>query len=225
MTTRRKFVACTALAGIAFSGCSRKQGFWARGWGRSIRRPASLSLKAPKQFTVLMETTKGNVEIEVTRDWAPLGADRFYNLVRYGFYNGARFFRVLPNFVVQFGIPADPEVAKLWKDAKIADDPVTKSNTKGYVTFATAGPNTRTTQIFINKRDNARLDAMGFAPFGIVTAGMPVVDAFESKYGEGAPRGKGPSQGRMGQEGDAYIQKEFPDLDRILKTRVIKVVK
>jgi len=158
--------------------------------------------------------------VEVTRAWSPRGADRFYNLVRYHFFDGAAFFRVLPGFVVQFGISARPDVSRVWEEAKITDDPVTQSNKRGMLTFATAGPNTRTTQIFINLGDNTNLDTMGFSPFGKVTSGMDEIDKLYSEYGEGAPGGNGPDQGRMQQEGKAYLQKSFPLLDTI-KTAVI----
>jgi peptidyl-prolyl cis-trans isomerase A (cyclophilin A) len=221
--SRFKFAA--ALAGYAFAGCSTSR--WAAGgWKRgNLLRPASLSLTAPEKFVVLFETTKGNFEVEVVRDWSPLGADRFYNLVRYRFFEGVRFFRVLPKFVVQFGISPNPNIAKAWDKAKIKDDPVKQSNQRGYISFATDGPDTRTTQIFINKRDNSRLDSMGFAPFARIRAGIEVVDSLQSKYGEGAPRGKGPDQDRMTAEGDAYLQKDFADLDFIKRTRIIEQTK
>ena len=176
--------------------------------------------QAPNVYTVNMDTSKGAVVIEVHRDWAPLGADRFYELVKSGYYNGARFFRVLPNFMAQFGIAADPQVTSKWKDAKIQDDPVKESNVKGMVTFATAGPNTRTTQMFINIADNARLDGMGFAPIGKVMSGMEVVENFYKGYGEGAPRGHGPAQQLIEEQGNAYLEKDFPQLDYIKKATV-----
>jgi len=157
----------------------------------------------------------------VHRDWAPLGADRFYNLVKNGFFNNARFFRVISGFMVQFGINADPHVSAVWRDANISDDPVKQSNTRGMITFATRGPNTRTTQMFINYADNNRLDGMGFAPFGQVVSGMNVVDALYSGYGEGAPRGAGPEQGRLQSEGNAYLIKEFPKLDYIKSATIV----
>src|SRR5690348_6909338 len=144
--------------------------------GRSLMNPGSLTQKAPAVYKVKFTTTKGVFVIEVTRAWAPLGADRFYNLVRYGYFTDASFFRVLPNFVVQFGINAKPAVSAAWQRATIADDPVNQSNKRGSLTFATAGPNTRTTQIFINLGDNGPLDQQGFSPFGQVVEGMEVVD-------------------------------------------------
>lgn len=177
--------------------------------------------QAPDVFKVNLDTSKGAVVIEVHRDWAPLGADRFYELVKSGYYNGARFFRVLPMFMAQFGIAADPQVTAKWKDARIADDPVMQSNVRGMVTFATAGPNTRTTQMFINIGDNARLDGMGFAPIGKVVSGIEAVDGFYMEYGEGAPRGEGPAQQLIEQQGNAYLEKEFPKLDYI-KTATVQ---
>jgi peptidyl-prolyl cis-trans isomerase A (cyclophilin A) len=181
----------------------------------SLLKPPSLNAKAPAVYKAKFTTTKGDFVIEVTRAWAPLGADRFYNLVRNGFYTDAAFFRVLPGFVAQVGIPARPDVARVWSAAKIGDDPVSQSNLRGTVTFATAGPNTRTSQIFINYADNAALDGMGFAPFGKVIEGMELVEQFYSGYGEGAPRGNGPDQERLTNEGKAYLDKSFPKLDTI----------
>ena len=186
----------------------------------SLLKPASLKLQAPAIFNARFTTSKGDFVVQVTRAWSPRGADRFYNLVRYHFFDGAAFFRVLPGFVAQFGISARPEVSRVWEEARITDDPVTQSNTRGMLTFATAGPNTRTTQIFINLGNNPNLDSMGFSPFGKVTSGMEVIDKFYSEYGEGAPGGNGPDQGRLQQEGKAYLQKSFPLLDSI-RTAVI----
>ncbi len=171
-------------------------------------------MQAPATYKARFETTKGSFTIEVTRDWAPLGADRFYNLIKSGFYDGARFFRVLPGFVVQFGIPGDPALARQWRSANIQDDPVTQTNAPGAVTFATAGPNTRTTQVFINLANNKSLDGMGFAPFGRIAEGMDVVKQLYSGYGER------PDQGRIQGEGNAYLEKGFPNLDYIKKVEV-----
>jgi peptidyl-prolyl cis-trans isomerase A (cyclophilin A) len=156
----------------------------------------------------------------VHRDWAPLGADRFFNLVKNGFYDDASFFRVLPGFMAQFGISAKPAINKVWEPATIKDDPVTQSNKRGYVSFATSGPNTRTTQMFINYGDNSRLDSQGFAPFGMVVEGMDVVDKLYNGYGEGAPNGSGPDQGRINSDGKAYLDKNFPQLDSIKTARI-----
>jgi peptidyl-prolyl cis-trans isomerase A (cyclophilin A) len=159
--------------------------------------------QAPATYKVKFETSKGDVTIEVHRDWAPKGADRFYNLVKSGFYDNVRFFRVLSGFMAQFGINGDPALMAKWRKTPITDDPVKQHNTRGTVTFATAGPNTRTTQMFINFGDNSQLDGMGFAPIGKVTSGMNVVDKLYAGYGEGAPRGAGPDQQRMQMEGNA----------------------
>ena len=180
-----------------------------------LRSPAALNEKAPDTYKANFDTSKGSFTITVNRAWAPLGADRFYNLVKNGFYDDARFFRVIEGFMVQVGIHGNPTIAKAWVGARIQDDPVKQSNRRGFVSFATAGPNTRTTQFFINYGNNTNLDRMGFAPFGEVTAGMDVVDQLYSAYGEGAPSGKGPDQGRLQAEGNAYLNKQFPRLDFI----------
>ncbi len=183
--------------------------------------PAKLTEKSPETFKVQFDTTKGKFTIEVTRSLSPNGADRFYNLVRSGYFKDIAFFRVIPGFMCQFGIHGDPNVSAKWREAKIADDPVKGSNTRGTITFATAGPNTRTTQLFINFGDNRNLDGMGFSPFGKVTEGMDVVDKINGEYGEGAPRGAGPDQGRVQTEGNAYLKKDFPNLDYIKSATVI----
>lgn len=186
----------------------------------SLSDPASLDQQAPAVYWAKFNTTKGDFVVKVTRAWAPRGADRFYNLVKYGFYNGDSFFRVLPGFVVQFGISPNPQLSRVWHSATIPDDPVRESNVTGTVTFATAGPDTRTTQVFINLADNKSLDAQGFAPFGSVTQGMSVVKNLYSGYGEGAPMGNGPDQQLLQSEGEAYLAKNFPKLDHI-KTAVV----
>ena len=177
--------------------------------------PSKLTEKAPDSFKALFVTTKGKFTIEVTRSLSPNGADRFYNLVRSGYFKDIAFFRVIPGFMCQFGIHGDPSVSAKWREANINDDPVKGSNTRGAITFATAGPNTRTTQLFINFGDNANLDSMGFSPFGKVTDGMDIVDKINGQYGEGAPQGMGPDQGRVQMEGNAYLKKDFPNLDYI----------
>lgn len=181
----------------------------------SLLNPNSLRAKAPETFKVKFTTTKGDVVMQVNRSWAPRGADRFYNLVKNGFFTNAAFFRVLPRFVAQFGISARPDVAAAWENAKIPDDPVTQSNKRGTLCFATAGPNTRTTQIFINYSDNASLDTQGFAPFAVITEGMEVVDKFFSGYGES------PDQGQITAKGKAYLDQKFPNLDRIITAMVL----
>ena len=166
-------------------------------------------------------TTKGKFTVEVTRSTAPNGVDRFYNLVRSGYFKDIAFFRVIPGFMCQFGIHGDPKVAAAWKTASITDDPVKTSNTRGAITFATRGPNTRTTQLFINFGDNKNLDSMGFASFGKVTEGMEVVLKINGEYGEGAPRGRGPDQGRVQLEGNEYLKKDFPNLDYIKSATIL----
>ncbi len=173
--------------------------------------------QAPETYQVKFETTAGDFVVDVTRAWAPIGADRFHEAVKAGFYNECRFFRVVPNFMVQFGINGNPEVQKKWREATIKDDPVTKSNTRGMITFATAGPDTRTTQVFINFKDNSFLDRQGFAPFGKVSdEGMKIVDKINAEYGEQ------PSQGRMQSRGNAYLKTDFPKLDYIKKATIVE---
>ena len=185
-----------------------------------LANPASLREQAPATYKVKFDTSKGPFVVEVTRAWAPRGADRFYNLVKNGFYDNVRFFRVISGFMVQFGIHGDPGVMANWRTAQIQDDPVTQSNTRGMITFATAGPNTRTSQVFINFANNSQLDQSGFAPFGKVVSGMNVVDALNAEYGEGAPRGRGPDQSRLQSEGNAYLAKDFPRMDYIKKATI-----
>lgn len=178
--------------------------------------------QAPSVYKVKFDTSKGNFVVEVHRDWAPKGADRFYNLVKSGFYDDVRFFRVLSGFMAQFGINGNPQTMAQWRDKPIQDDQVKQSNKRGMLTFAMAGPNTRTTQVFINYADNSRLDSMGFAPIGQVVSGMNVVDKLYAGYGEGAPRGSGPDQMLVQQQGNAYLKKDFPKLDYIKKATVEK---
>jgi peptidyl-prolyl cis-trans isomerase A (cyclophilin A) len=182
--------------------------------------PSSLNEKAPDVYKAKFDTSKGTFVIEVHRDWSPNGADRFYNLMKNGFFNDARFFRVIDGFMVQFGISGNPDLSAVWREARIPDDPVKQSNTRGMVSFATAGPGTRTTQVFINFGDNTGLDGQGFSPFGQVVSGMDVVDSFFKGYGEGAPRGQGPDQGRVQTEGNAYLMTDFPKLDYVKKATI-----
>ena len=183
--------------------------------------PAKLTAKAPETFKALFDTTKGQFTIEVTRSLAPNGADRFYNLVKSGYFTDVAFFRVIPGFMCQFGISGDPAISAKWRDANIPDDPVKGSNTRGTITFATAGPNTRTTQLFINFGNNTFLDGQGFSPFGKVIEGMDVVDKINSEYGDGPPGGTGPDQGRIQMEGNAYLKKDFPNLDYIKSATIL----
>ncbi len=188
----------------------------------TLGNPAALNEKAPPVYKVRFDTSKGAFVVEVHRDWAPNGADRFYNLVKNGFYDDTRFFRVVSGFMVQFGINGDPNVSAPWRTATIKDDSVKQSNKRGYITFATSGPDSRTSQVFINFADNAGLDRQGFAPFGQVTSGMAVVDGLFSGYGEGAPSGRGPDQGRIQREGNTYLKKDFSNLDFVKKATIEK---
>jgi peptidyl-prolyl cis-trans isomerase A (cyclophilin A) len=176
--------------------------------------PNEMNEKAPNTFQVLFDTSKGEFVVEVTRAWAPLGADRFYNLVKNGYYDNCRFFRVVKGFMVQFGINGDPQLNAVWRSARIQDDRGSQSNKRGSITFAHAGPNSRTTQLFINYADNTFLDAQGFPPFGQVISGMETVDAINDEYGEN------PDQRRIQLEGNAYLEQAFPNLD-FVNTAVI----
>jgi peptidyl-prolyl cis-trans isomerase A (cyclophilin A) len=184
---------------------------------KSLLNPAGLTEQAPATYKVRFDTSAGSFVVQINRDWAPHGADRFYNLVKNGFFNDAHFFRAIAGFMVQFGINGDPKVSAVWQKAQIPVDPVKQSNKRGFITYAMgASPSTRTTQVFINFRDNSNLDKLGFAPFGeVVAPGMDVVDKINTSYGEGAPKGKGPDQGRVQAEGNAYLMKNFPNLDYI----------
>jgi peptidyl-prolyl cis-trans isomerase A (cyclophilin A) len=181
----------------------------------ALRTPSKLKEVAPATYNVQFDTSVGTFVVQVTRAWAPKGADRFYNLVKNGYYDNSRFFRVIPNFMVQFGINGDPKIQSAWREANITDDPVTQSNTRGFITFATAGRNSRTTQVFINYRDNSRLDGDGFAPFGQVISGMEVVDKINAEYREQ------PLQELIQSQGNAYLNK-FPKLDYIKKASIAK---
>ena len=182
----------------------------------NLSNPAALSERAPATYKVRFDTSKGAFVIEVRRDWAPNGADRFYNLVKNGYYDNVRFFRGISDFMVQFGINGDPRTQAPWREAKINDDPVKQSNVRGTITFATSGANSRTTQVFINYVNNARLDGSGFSPFGRVVSGMENVDKINNEYRES------PNQGRIQMEGNAYLNKEFPRLDFVKKATIEK---
>ncbi len=206
----------TAMAPRA--GTPAKPAVTRSAYDRTLLRPSLLKAQAPASYQVQFTTTRGDFTVTVTRAWAPLGADRFYNLVKHGYYNNASFFRVVPNFVVQFGISAYPPVAAAWHNTNIKDDPVTQSNKKGYLTFATAGPSTRTTQIFINLKDNTSLDRQGFAPFGVVDGdGMKVVNMLYDQYGDSA----GPDQDALEKQGKAYLDKGWPKLDSIKSATLV----
>ena len=181
-----------------------------------LMNPAALNAQAPETYRAKFSTSKGDFVIEVTRSWAPLGADRFYNLVKNGFYDDVRFFRVLDGFMAQFGMSGNPGIQAAWRTQQLKDDPVKQSNKRGYITFATGGPNTRTTQVFINFEDNANLDGQGFAPFGQVVQGMDIVDKLYSGYG----RNNVPDQARITKEGNDYLMKAYPKLDYVKKATI-----
>ncbi|HUA18466.1 MAG TPA: peptidylprolyl isomerase [Bryobacteraceae bacterium] len=207
---------CSAL--LAQAPASKRAAKRAPAARPSLMNPASLRARAPEDFKAQFTTTKGDFVVEVHRDWSPLGADRFYNLVRAGYFTNAAFFRVVPNFMVQFGLSANPAINKAWEHANLHDDPSKGiSNKRGYITFAKTGaPNSRSTQVYINFKDNAFLDSQGFTPFGEVVEGMDtVVDKISSAYGER------PDQGRITDEGDAYITKNFPNIDKIKLAKVL----
>ncbi len=207
----RRQLLMSGIAGIVLAsvGLSAGQG------NAKLRTPAALTEQAPATYKVNLDTSKGAIVIEVHRDWAPIAADRFYNLVKNGFYDEARFFRVVPNFMVQFGMNADPSLTRIWAGSPMKDEPTKQGNKKGYVTFARTGaPNSRGTQLFINYKDNSFLDAQGFAAFGQVVTGMDVAEKITSQYGEK------PEQGQITSTGNAYLNKEFPKLD-FVKTATI----
>jgi peptidyl-prolyl cis-trans isomerase A (cyclophilin A) len=189
----------------------------------SLMNPASLRAKAPDVFQAQFTTTKGDFVVEVHREWSPHGADRFYNLVKAGFFDGVAFYRVHPGFMVQFGISPKPAISKAWDNANIPDDPVVGSNKRGFITYAmSSNPNSRSTQVFINFKDNAFLDPQHFAPFGQITSGMEVVDMLYSDYGEIPPMGgKGPDPDKLENEGDAYLLKNFPMIDKIKTAKIL----
>ena len=208
-----------AAGGGGSAGRSQAAGVSANPNKAKLRTPSQLTEKAPETFKAKFDTSKGVIVIEVHRDWAPLGADRFYNLVKNGFYDGCRFFRVLDGFMAQVGMNGDPSIQRVWGNANFRDDPVKGSNKRGYVTFAKASaPNSRSTQFFINYGDNSRLDADGFAPFGQVVTGMDLVDMLYKGYGSSNV----PDQGRITTEGNAYLMKEYPKLDFIKKASIEK---
>ena len=189
---------------------------------RVLLDPAGPAFQAvpPDTFHARFETTKGNVVMQVIREWSPGGAQRFYNLARNGYYDGNRFFRVLPGFVVQFGIHGAPAVQRAWDGANIMDDPVRTSNARGTVAFATAGPNTRATQLFVNFGDNGQLDGMGFSPIGRIVEGMDVLERLYAGYGE--MDRTGPRSQCMDSSGNAYLEQEFPQLDGIVRVSILE---
>jgi len=215
MTTRRSLI--TLVPALLLSSLAAAPAF---AQPANLGNPAALREQAPAVYKARFDTTKGVFVLEVRRDWAPNGADRFYNLVKSGFYDNVRFFRVISGFMVQFGISGDPKVSAPWREARIPDDPVKQSNKRGYITYAMAGPNTRTSQVFINFGDNASLDNQGFSPFGRVISGKDVVDKLNAEYGEGAPRGRGPDQSRIQMEGNTYLARDFGRLDYVKKATI-----
>jgi peptidyl-prolyl cis-trans isomerase A (cyclophilin A) len=215
---RRLFPVLIAAACLAWTGCSSEP---AKKEEAPKQAAAPKNEQAPDVFKVNLDTSKGAVVIEVHRDWAPRGADHFYQLTKMGFYDGSRFYRYVRNFIVQFGINGDPKVNREWSNTVILDDPVTQSNKRGTVTYATRGPNTRSTQLFINLRDNGMLDRQGFAAIGKVVEGMDVVETFYSSYGEIAPMGgQGPDPSQIEQQGNQYLENRFSRLDYIKKATV-----
>lgn len=185
--------------------------------------PTAANEDPPDKFKVKFDTTEGEFVVEVDKSWSPEGAKRFYNLVKIGYFQDVAFFRAVSGFMVQFGIHGSPRVNAVWRNARIKDDPVKQSNKKGYVTFAkSSAPDSRTVQIFINYKDNANLDAMGFSPFGKVTEGMEVVEKLHTGYGDSPPNGRGPDQGRFQSEGNAYLERGFPDLDYIKSATLVE---
>jgi peptidyl-prolyl cis-trans isomerase A (cyclophilin A) len=188
-----------------------------------LLNPSTLKATAPPVYKALFSTTKGDFTVEVHRDWSPNGADRFYNLVKNGFYDGCEFFRVIPNFMAQFGISGSPKIAAAWAHQNLRDDPVKSGNKRGRITYAMAGPNTRTTQLFINFKDNSNLDSQGFAAFGeVIEGGMDVVDKLYGGYGDMQEMGgHGPSPGKIETEGNAYLDKNFSQLDKIKTAKIL----
>ncbi len=222
-TILRPVLAVTLAAALAAGlfGCSREPRKASQEAPREAPNPLFFPKRwnqtAPAVYRAHFETSKGDFVIEVHRKWAPIGADRFYNLVRAGYYDDTRIYRVVPGFLVQFGVNGDPRVNGAWYQKYLPDDPVTESNLRGRVAFAHGGPNSRTTEIFISYKNNAKLDKKGFAPFGEVVEGMDVVDSFYGGYGDGPPRGEGPYGRRALALGNAYFDESFPKLDRILR--------
>ena len=221
---RRSILAVLPFVLLMLAACGGDGGSEGVASDSPLLNPMSAELNdmAPAVFRARFETSEGDFVVEVQREWAPNGADRFYNLVVNGYYDGVRFFRVIGGFMAQFGIHGDPLVSANWRMAQIPDDPVVESNTRGMLSFAqTSQPNSRTAQIFINFGDNTNLDVMGFAPFGRVVEGMDVVDGLYAGYGEGAPGGNGPSQTQLQSEGNAYLQSQFPELDYVERATIV----
>ncbi len=215
MRNRLLGVSFLLLGSALILGCSPQ------GKQQAAKTPPPKPEKPPAVYRVKFETTKGDFIVEVHQEWAPRGADHFFELVQNCFYDGARFFRVIRRYIVQFGINGDPKIQRLWGRMQIRDDPVKKSNQRGFLSYAKLGPNSRTTQVFINLRDNSSLDKQGFAPFGKVVEGMDVVERLWSSYGEVAPRGTGPDPTKIELEGNDYLDRKFPRLDSIIRATVV----
>lgn len=215
--------AAAPLAGCAGSRCGGGAPRALTAADSVLLHPEAAALREtpPDTFYVALETTEGVLTLEVIRAWAPLGAFRFYNLVKHGFYDGSRFFRVLPGFIAQFGANGQPAIEAAWRDQALPDDPVRVSNLGGTISFAMAGPNTRVSQVFINYRDNPGLDAHGFVPFGRVVAGGDVLLKLDSSYGEPQPLGRGPSWECIQESGNAYLEEQFPRLDYVRSARLV----
>lgn len=222
---RRRLRALIALTfSLLGASCQSESGGSGGAASTALTKPdkSALATAAPDSFKVAFETSKGNFTVVAHRDWAPHGVDRFYHLVQLGYFDDARFFRVLSGFMAQFGMNGNPRVTAAWEPLTIPDDSVKKSNVRGMVTFAAgSAPDTRSTQLFINYADNRNLDGMRFAPIGQVVDGMSVVDSLYSGYGEGAPSGSGPDQELIGSQGNAYLTKNFPKLDFIKTARIV----
>jgi peptidyl-prolyl cis-trans isomerase A (cyclophilin A) len=215
---RRVWIGAGAVAALAI-GCARRSPLLAP-------LPRDLAWTAPDSFTVAFETSRGRFVVMAHRDWSRLGVDRFHFLVRQGYYDGARFFRVVPGFVVQWGIPADPAVSRVWSERFVPDEPVRRSNTRGRVSYARGGPNTRGAQLYVNLADNPRLDTLGgfgFPPIGEVIEGMAVVDSmYAGYYCRRGSVGTCPDQDSIQAGGEAYLRRAYPRLDYIRRARVIR---
>ena len=196
---------------VSLTGCGSTE----KAGSSAAADPSKWTAPSPAQYKARFETTAGAFTVEVQREWAPIGADRFYNLVKSGFFDGARFFRVVPGFVVQFGLSPDPKISAAWRANNLQDEPVRRSNGRGFLTFAKSGaPNSRTTQLFINLGNNVQLDQQGFSPFGLVTEGMDSIDKINAEHGDS------PQQPSIEAEGETYLAANFPKLDKILKARI-----
>lgn len=223
LLVRAGILACVlALAGVLACGGDSREEAAEPPPADPLLQPRSFNETAPDEYRVRLETTRGDITIRVHREWAPLAADRFYNLVKAGFYDGMAFHRVLDDFVAEWGIHGDPWVNAAWRQAEMTDEPVRQSNTRGRVTFSKNRPNSRTVQVFINLKDNSSLDDDGFSPFGEVVEGMEVVESLYSEYGDGPPRGDGVYQAMAIARGDEYLEAEFPLLDRIQRAVLVE---